>query len=102
MVPPVPLMFNLVYLGCFLNNLQSIVFIELKSYLTKVNFNKFRLILFIKHPINIFSLFVYSLYVMIKTIEHITGIVRFAFKEAIKNLEQDKNKESLIFPKDKF
>ena len=34
---------------------------------------------------------------MIKTIENSNGIVRFAFKEAIKNLETDKKKESLIF-----
>lgn len=34
---------------------------------------------------------------MIKTIENSNGIVRFAFKEAIKNLEIDKKKESLIF-----
>ncbi|MFV8327633.1 phage integrase SAM-like domain-containing protein [Flavobacterium sp. ZS1P14] len=34
---------------------------------------------------------------MIKTIENSNGIVRFAFKESIKQLENDKKKESLIF-----
>lgn len=34
---------------------------------------------------------------MIRTIENSNGIVRFAFKESIKLLENDKKKESLIF-----
>jgi integrase len=34
---------------------------------------------------------------MIKTIENSNGIVRFAFKDAIKNLEIEKKKDSLIF-----
>jgi integrase len=34
---------------------------------------------------------------MVKTIESTNGVVRFAFKESIKNLETNKNKESLIF-----
>ena len=34
---------------------------------------------------------------MVKTIENTNGVVRFAFKEAKKHLEANKNKESLIF-----
>ncbi|MDD5149857.1 MAG: site-specific integrase [Flavobacterium sp.] len=34
---------------------------------------------------------------MIKTIENSNGIVRFAFKESIRQLENDKKKDSLIF-----
>ncbi|WP_374552519.1 site-specific integrase [Flavobacterium sp.] len=34
---------------------------------------------------------------MVKTIENANGVVRFAFKEPKKNLETNKNKESLIF-----
>lgn len=50
-----------------------------------------------EHPIIFIIIFGYKFEDMIKTIENAKGILRFAFKDSIKQLKNDKKKESLIF-----